>query len=384
MPEIVSRAEAREQGLINFFTGKPCINGHVSERVVKKGECIDCMKIRSKKRSKKKSQKRKELEKKEYEEKKRLNPDIISREEALEQELEFYFTGVPCKRGHISKRLVSRLTCCDCNKEINEEKKLERKKSSPLKKELKKKEYEEKKRLNPDIISREEALEQELEFYFTGEPCILGHIDKRDVKNSDCLSCRQEKGKNKTKNKTEEDRVQDRIINKIFRDKNKVKIKKYRAEWLLENKDEQLAKKASNRIKRLTENPFEKIIESLRSRLYSAMKTGGYRKTKTTMNLIGCDTNQIKLHLEKQFEINMNFENYGEWHIDHIVPINYFVKNYDFLTEEIQKIAFHYSNLQPMWAAHNISKSDRISKSNAEKKIAEIRKQIGADKRSDV
>ena len=114
MPEIVSRAEAREQGLINFFTGKPCINGHVSERVVKKGECIDCMKIRSKKRSKKKSQKRKELEKKEYEEKKRLNPDIISREEALEQELEFYFTGEPCILGHIDKRDVKNSDCLSC------------------------------------------------------------------------------------------------------------------------------------------------------------------------------------------------------------------------------------------------------------------------------
>jgi len=90
------------------------------------------------------------------------------------------------------------------------------------------------------------------------------------------------------------------------------------------------------------------------------------------------------LHIEKQFKSKMSWDNRGEWHIDHIVPINYFIKNYYYFDEDIQKVSFHYSNLQPMWAKENIIKSDKISKQVAEKKIAEIRKQIRADKRSDM
>lgn len=39
--------------------------------------------------------------------------EVISRKEAKEQGLIHYFTGVPCKRGGIAKRLLSN-GCCQC------------------------------------------------------------------------------------------------------------------------------------------------------------------------------------------------------------------------------------------------------------------------------
>lgn len=42
--------------------------------------------------------------------------DIISREEALEKGLIRFFTGVPCKRGHISEIYVSGSACIECAK----------------------------------------------------------------------------------------------------------------------------------------------------------------------------------------------------------------------------------------------------------------------------
>lgn len=44
--------------------------------------------------------------------------EIITREEALEQGLTHYFTSIPCKRGHISKRYVRGRTCIACDKII--------------------------------------------------------------------------------------------------------------------------------------------------------------------------------------------------------------------------------------------------------------------------
>ena len=42
---------------------------------------------------------------------------IISRKEAKEQGLKYYFTGKPCGRGHIVKRSVSNYKCWQCRKE---------------------------------------------------------------------------------------------------------------------------------------------------------------------------------------------------------------------------------------------------------------------------
>ena len=41
----------------------------------------------------------------------------ISRKQALKRGLGFYFTGNPCKRGHIAERYVSNCTCVQCVRE---------------------------------------------------------------------------------------------------------------------------------------------------------------------------------------------------------------------------------------------------------------------------
>jgi hypothetical protein len=40
--QIISRAEAKAKGLNRYFTGKPCKHGHVAERVVFNGACVEC------------------------------------------------------------------------------------------------------------------------------------------------------------------------------------------------------------------------------------------------------------------------------------------------------------------------------------------------------
>jgi hypothetical protein len=43
--EITSRAEALERGLTYYFTGKPCVNGHVSKRNTKNRCCYVCVSL---------------------------------------------------------------------------------------------------------------------------------------------------------------------------------------------------------------------------------------------------------------------------------------------------------------------------------------------------
>jgi 5-methylcytosine-specific restriction endonuclease McrA len=43
------KAAARASGAIRYFTGKPCRNGHIAERLVCDGHCIECKNINGKK-----------------------------------------------------------------------------------------------------------------------------------------------------------------------------------------------------------------------------------------------------------------------------------------------------------------------------------------------
>lgn len=40
--QIITRAEAREQGKARYFTGKPCRNGHLEERFTLDARCLGC------------------------------------------------------------------------------------------------------------------------------------------------------------------------------------------------------------------------------------------------------------------------------------------------------------------------------------------------------
>ena len=44
MMKKISRAEAKKKGLKFYFTGKPCVHGHISERYLF-GGCVECMKM---------------------------------------------------------------------------------------------------------------------------------------------------------------------------------------------------------------------------------------------------------------------------------------------------------------------------------------------------
>lgn len=42
-PVIRSRDEAQNNGLVRFYTGTPCGRGHLSERFVSNGACVECV-----------------------------------------------------------------------------------------------------------------------------------------------------------------------------------------------------------------------------------------------------------------------------------------------------------------------------------------------------
>ena len=101
-------------------------------------------------------------------------------------------------------------------------------------------------------------------------------------------------------------------------------------------------------------DPTFKLIKNLRRRLNRFISFSYFTKRNTTINLIGCPPNELKLFLEKKFQNNMSWDNYGEWHIDHIVPLSSAKTE-----EELYKLC-HYTNLQPLWAKDNLVKSNKL------------------------
>ena len=73
------------------------------------------------------------------------------------------------------------------------------------------------------------------------------------------------------------------------------------------------------------------------------------------MELVGCSIDELKKHLEIKFKKGMSWNNYGKWHVDHVVPVDFF----DLTKIEEQKKCFHYSNLQPLWAQDNLKKGGK-------------------------
>ena len=104
--------------------------------------------------------------------------------------------------------------------------------------------------------------------------------------------------------------------------------------------------------KRRDEDPKYRAMMALHCRLYMAVKV----KTGKTLELTGCSKEELITHLQTKFTEGMTWDNYGEWHIDHIRPC----ASFDLEDPEEQKKCFHWTNLQPLWAIDNMRKGTKI------------------------
>lgn len=112
----------------------------------------------------------------------------------------------------------------------------------------------------------------------------------------------------------------------------------------------------------LQKNNNSKIADKLRNKIRVALKRKNSKKAYTVMELIGCTISELKNHLESTFQDGMTWDNYGEWHIDHIKPCS----SFNLENVEEQKKCFHYTNLQALWAIDNRKKSDKLDWVNNE------------------
>jgi len=112
-------------------------------------------------------------------------------------------------------------------------------------------------------------------------------------------------------------------------------------------------KKHYEQNRRKTDAAF-RLAKNLRNRLYQAIN--GALKSARTLELVGCDIGFLRRWIEAKWKPGMSWQNYGKWHVDHIMPCAMF----DLSDPVQQRTCFRWTNLQPLWAHENISKSDRV------------------------
>ena len=216
--------------------------------------------------------------------------------------LTHYFTGKPCKHGHISKRFTSNRECqgCIASRGLSTERKAymaaymrERRAASP--------ELREAERL------------RSLERMHT----IYAPLYKNDPQHKE-------------------------RIRKLGR-------KSYRK--AVANSPEKVRQKHRADYQRMAATTQGRLKTRLRARFHSVLR--GKHKPGYCLDVVGCSLDELVGYLEAQFSAGMSWENFGSWHIDHIRPC----ASFDLTDPEQQRACFHYTNLQPLWALDNLRKS---------------------------
>lgn len=138
------------------------------------------------------------------------------------------------------------------------------------------------------------------------------------------------------------------------RPEKKIYMKSYR----LKNKEKLRIQTGFYKRKRFASDLNYRLNCSIRWRINRAIY-GSY-KAGSAIKDLGCTIEQLKTHLETQFQIGMSWSNWSRtgWHIDHIVPLCY----YDLTDPEQFKKAVYYKNLQPLWAKDNLLKRGNLGK----------------------
>lgn len=121
--------------------------------------------------------------------------------------------------------------------------------------------------------------------------------------------------------------------------------KKYRRRYYQDNKEEIILKVITYQknngtwMKKYKSDPIFKMNHNIRCRIREFLNQKNIGKKNKTNEIVGCGQTELKFFLEKNFKPGMSWDNYGQWHIDHIIPLSSAKEE-----SEILKLC-HFTNL---------------------------------------
>ncbi len=192
---------------------------------------------------------------------------------------------------------------------------------------------------------------------------IKRHIILRVLKENDVkvgVPGQKFKGGKKASEKRNYPKYRDKKLqtSKAWYQENKEHRKEYLKQYRERNIDRIRETKRNYQKEKRHTDPIYKLISNFRTAIYTVLKENKLDKYSNYFNMVGYSPLDLKEHLEKQFKDGMNWDNYGEWHVDHIKPISSFI--FENCDDEQFKECWALNNLQPMWGDENIKKGSRI------------------------
>ncbi len=155
---------------------------------------------------------------------------------------------------------------------------------------------------------------------------------------------------------------------RLWRLKNKERANASIARWRAANPERVLAynrraeakhgrkyqpQRSKRQKERYRDDPVYRIKRVCRVRYRDVLKSKGLKKRVPTLRVLGCTAEFLRAHIESKFKPGMNWNNHGQWEIDHIKPLGR-AKT----VAEVEALC-HFTNLQPLWKPENRAKGDR-------------------------
>ena len=203
--------------------------------------------------------------------------------------------------------------------------------------------------------NKENVIEKKKQYYKANKEKIKKYQKKYNVENKERIKIRSKEYYLKSK---------ERIVK--YRENNRENIRrkaniKYKAEYASRTKEqrERTNKNSREYIKRKRDNnDVFRLETNIRRMMRKSFKKKGWKKTSRTQEILGCDFKTLYSHLKSIFEkkYKIPLEEAAEpLHIDHIIPLSTAQSKEDLLKLN------HYSNLQYLYASHNLSKNNKIN-----------------------
>lgn len=132
----------------------------------------------------------------------------------------------------------------------------------------------------------------------------------------------------------------------------------YHQKWRDENIEKHRKTKREYERSRKARDPLYKLISNFRTAIYQVLKESNVEKNDHYFDILPYSQEGLIQHLENQFTDDLTWDNYGEWHVDHILPISSF--NIEEMGDEEFIKCWSLDNLRPLWGEDNIRKSNLI------------------------
>lgn len=231
-----------------------------------------------------------------------------------------------------------------------------------------------------NLTPKQEALNNGATRYFTGKPCLRGHIAERSVSSGNCVQCQREHAKSEKGRATLRrlksapeardkaraysagyhvenrdiciERMKDR--NRAYYERNSARLIAKAGEYQRRNSEQRNAYKNNwIRERKLSDPQFAAltVMRKLVSRTCERIKVNR-REIGRTIAVLGYRTEDFRVHIEARFKPGMTWANHGQWHVDHVRPLS----SFDLTDPEQREKANALANLQPLWAAENMAK----------------------------